>query len=430
MRPSAVLALKVYACATAAAALPAAWYLKYKRRRDPPYGKDFRQLLGLGLPRSRGCVWFHAASMGEAIALKPLLRAFVKARPDLPVIFTSLTTTGRGAIAGMEGVTALFAPLDSPCVLRRFFRALHPRALFLIDTELWPCMLEAARRHHCPVCLVNARMQESSCRSYEKFPVLSAGLLASKLHSVLCISEEDAARFRRIGVPEHALCVSGSLKYDLTPNTALFEAARAERQQYLGEAPVFCAASFHDEEIPQVLEACRLLRRRLEGVNLILVPRHAGGAQKCAQQLAGLGLNFMRRSSAAGAPFRGGVLLGDTMGEMEYFLGLSSVVFLGGSFNDTGGHNPLEPAYFALPCLTGPCYHNFQEQFEALLQTGGAFLTRNAQELAEKAAVLLTNPARAAAAGAQAQEVQRRGRGALQLTLQKINGILSEISFK
>lgn len=423
------LALDIYSLVTAAAALPAAGFLKYKRRRDPPYGKDFWQLLGLRLPRKSRSVWFHAASLGEANALKPLLEAFVKARPEVNVIFTSLTPTGHGVIAPMNGVQTLFAPLDSPCVLRRFFRALHPAALFIVDTELWPCMLEEARRRHCPVTLVNARMQERSCQSYLKYPELSAALLSSKLHAVSCVSEADADRFRRLGVPERAISVNGSLKYDLHPDEALFKEGRAQRKLHLGSTPVFCASSFHEEEIPLLLEACGALVQQVPKLSLVLVPRHPEGAEKCAHDLKQLGLEFVRRSTLSPAPFKGGILLGDTMGEMEYFLGLSSVVFLGGSFCSTGGHNPLEPAYFALPCLTGPDYHNFQEQFDELQHAGGAQVVRSANELAARAGELLLNPAKAAAAGAQAQEVQRKGRGALQATLKIINRILTECGF-
>lgn len=244
MRIKSYLALTLYRVLISAALVPGACYLAYNRRHDAPYGKDFVQLLGMGLPRMKeGSVVFHAASMGEANALRPLVSAFMASHPDIPTVMTSLTTTGHAAASKVQGATVCYSPLDCLFSQIAFNGALKPRLLVIADTELWPEKLVSARRYGCKVVLVNARMQEKNLEKYLQHADLVEDLIANQISLVLSASEEDAERYGRLGVKPENIRVTGNLKYDLTPDTARFEFARDVRKAIDG--PVLGAISTH-----------------------------------------------------------------------------------------------------------------------------------------------------------------------------------------
>lgn len=425
MNTGSALFLLCYRAATALAALPGACYLAWRRRADPPYGRQFWQLLGYGYPRDRrGCVVFHAASMGEANAVRPLAERFAAAHPGIRTVITTLTTTGRNAAARAKGANVLIAPLDSRCACRRFFRALKPRLLVITDTELWPEKLCSARKARCPVIIVSARMQERNLQAYLRHPLLSRDLLASNLERVLCASPEDRERFLRLGVPEDRTEVTGSLKYDLTPDTRRFEASRALRRALKG--PVLGAVSTHGGEEGLIIRVFERLRRSLPSLSLVLVPRHKSGVSAAAKFLESRHREFTLRSAAGDlSGFQGGILIGDTMGEIALYFGLCDLVFMGGSFADIGGHNPLEPACYAIASVTGPEIRNFREEYQRLAASGGAFIVKTEDALYQELLRLLTHPDACLAAGKRAQEVQQTGRGAVARSLEVIDSLLA-----
>ncbi|MCR5536416.1 MAG: hypothetical protein K6F05_03280 [Succinivibrio sp.] len=430
MNPAAALALKFYQLTTSLIAPLGACFLAYKRRRDPPYGSRFCELLGHYRLRLEHCVWFHAASMGEVNSLKPLLRKFMLQHPQEQVVLSTLTTTGNEAAEALKGLNVVYAPLDAPWCIQGFFRALKPKALFIVDTELWPNLLHACVRHHCPVTIINARMREQNCVKYERLLWLSKPLLAEPLGRVLCVSDDDAQRFERIGVSADRLEVTGNLKYDLTPNEQLFKDSKAYKDaRHL--SPVLGVISSHEGEEELLLESYFTIRQQVPRLSLVLVPRHKSGVENAQKFLNSVDEEYtLRDNKQQPLDFSGGILLGATMGEIERYFGLCDLVFMGGSFVRVGGHNPLEPAYYSLPCITGPYYHNFQEAFDRLIEAGGAFLANDHKRLVTLTLMLLQDQEKLFNAGISAFEIQQEGRGALKNTLNYISLILDKLAVK
>ena len=396
-------------------------YLIYKKRRDPPYGKRKWELLGFMPVSFRGSIWFHTVSVGEVIAARPIITAFAKRHPWLNIVVTTTTTTGAAQAAKIPGVTHLYAPLDSPTALYRFFKAVKPRQLFIMETELWPNLLHRAQKERTQVTIFNARMPEHTCKAYEKHRALIKALIADKLNLVICQTKEDKERFIRIGVPPERLHVVNSLKYDLSPNETKFAAGRAA-QPHLQADIVLGAISTHEGEEALILKSYQELRPAFPQLRLLIVPRHMSGVERIESYAHSHHLTLSKRSQLQAdlsdfPAAAGQILIGDTLGEIEFYLGLCDVVFMGGSLVDIGGHNPLEPAYFALPAITGPYYYNFAAQFDDLIAKEGAYLCPSAARLTPLLTRLLSNKAALSAAGLRALEVQQAGRGALERTL-------------
>lgn len=426
MRIKSYLALILYRVLIAAALVPGALFLAYSRRRDEPYGKDFKQLLGMGLPRfPDGSVIFHAASMGEANALRPLVSSFIASHPDIHTVMTSLTTTGHAAAAKVAGATVCYSPLDCLISQISFNSALKPRMLVIADTELWPEKLISARRAGCPVVLVNARMQEKNLEKYLDHADLVEDLIARQITLALCATPQDAERYRRLGVDPSCIRVTGNLKYDLTPDSARFEFSRKIKAEIDGS--VLGAISTHRGEEGIILDTFLKMRHTMPNLSLVLVPRHQDGVIAAAEILRAQGIEFVKKSElAALSDFKGGILIGDTMGEIALYFGLIDLAFMGGSFTDTGGHNPLEPACYGIPTVTGPDFHNFQSEYENLIAAEASSCVTNQAELISTLGTLLASPELMQSRGQHALEVLQTGQGAVGRTIEELDRILNE----
>lgn len=393
-------------------------FLMYKKRRDPPYGKRACELLGHYPIGFRNCIWFHTVSMGEAVAARPLIKAFIRRHPKLSVVVTTTTTTGAREIMKIESITHIFAPLDSPLAVRSFLKNFNPSTLFIMETELWPSLLNITHAFGTKICVINARMPEKTCLKYERHLSITHDLIASNLDTVICQSEDDAKRFERIGVAKENLFVTGSLKYDLTPNESLFRKARQLRMPHQ-ECMVVGAISTHDGEENLIIETFYSLKDKYPNLRLILVPRHQTGVVKAESFLQTIHGSYALKTNLAPdlEDFTQDILIGNTMGEIELYLGLCDIVVMGGSFIDIGGHNPLEPAYFSLPIITGPYYYNFEDHFNNLIENGAAYVANDYRRLFSVISMFLDNEELMVTTGMRAFDIQQSGRGATKNTL-------------
>ena len=395
-------------------------FLCYKKRHDPPYGKRVFELLGFYSYKLNNCIWFHAASVGEINSLKPLILKFQKLYPKKNILITTMTTTGSKAALNIPNIKNVFMPLDSPWVIGRFFNNFKPKLLFIVDTELWPNMLQGALKNNCKVIIVNGRMQEKNCQKYLKFKQLVKDIIAPALYKVICISTEDAMRFERIGITPNKIKVSGNIKYDLTLNFEPFYKGRALKENFKGT--VLCCASTHDGEENICIEVIKALKAKIPECKIVIVPRHKTCVDSFEKILSKQKLNYIKKSKINNNSEyqNNNIILGDTMGEMSFYFGLSDLVFMGGSFVPIGGHNPLEPAYFSIPTITGPYYHNFKDQFKALIAKGGAFEAKNKEDFFTKSLDLLTSPDKIKSSGEKALEILNLGRGSTDKILKEI----------
>ncbi|MDM5129293.1 lipid IV(A) 3-deoxy-D-manno-octulosonic acid transferase [Aeromonas salmonicida] len=397
--------------------LPLALLALYKPKKGKPgFGARWAEHLGRTLASGQEApLWIHAVSVGETLAISPFIRALKAERPDLPILLTTTTRTGAEQAAKLgDLVVHRYAPLDYPWAVAAFLKCIKPRALWVMETELWPNWLAACEARHLPVTIINARLSERSCQRYARFQG-AFDALSRPLTHLLCQHQDDAERFARLGVGRERLAVTGSIKFDIQLGDEVYARGQALRQQLGQSRPVWIAASTHQGEDEQVLAAFDLVLQRHPRALLILVPRHPERFDRVAELCAPYGC--VRRTG--GAPIRetDKVYLGDTMGELPLMLAAADMAFVGGSLVKVGGHNLLEPAALGKPCLTGPAYFNFSDITRQLVAQGGAALVADAAALGEKVSELLADEGDRRQMGEQARAVVLRNQGALARTL-------------
>lgn len=399
--------------------------LWWQGRRSPALREGWRQRLGLVTRSAEPVVWVHAVSVGETIAAAPLVRTILERNPHQPVLTTAMTPTGSERARALFGsrVQYAYSPYDTPGSADRFVERVRPRVLVIMETELWPNLIAACERRGVPVCLINARLSERSAVGYERVPSLARPLLQS-IRWIAAQADDDARRFCRIGARPERVSVTGSVKFDIDVSEEQRQRAEQLRNDW-GERPVWIAASTHDGEDAPLLEAHRKIQSRLPEALLVLVPRHPERFDTVGALIQSKGLRLARRSRSETA-HRADVYLADTMGELMTLYGTSDVAFVGGSLIERGGHNPLEPAAWGVPVVTGPHVFNFDTIYDQLSEGGAMISVADESALADAVGRLLAEPEDAQRVGRNARAVVNANRGALHRIVEGIETRLSD----
>jgi len=386
---------------------------RLRGKRRPSFSGRFARNLP-DLPTD--CLWLHAVSVGEVEIARRLVRELEALGCDFPTMVTATTATGLDLARRTLGdvVSVIPCPLDLPGALGRVFDAAKPRALVVVETELWPEMLHQAGRRGVPTAVINARLSDSSFRSYRRVRLLLEPLL-KPLSLVLARSESDADRFAALGVPSNTIRTAGNIKYDLEPDSSPLSWTEVA-QAAAGKRPIVVAGSTMEGEEATVLDAVARLDVEGRPVFLILAPRHPERFEAVADLVTRRGLILTRRSTDDPPTPETSVFLLDTIGELARAYKAASVAFIGGSLATTGGHNPLEPAVWGVPVLSGPHVHNFVEVYDEMTGAGAARLVADGDELVIALAHWLDHPTEAGAAGAAGRRVVETNRGATALT--------------
>ncbi|MFP6836595.1 MAG: lipid IV(A) 3-deoxy-D-manno-octulosonic acid transferase [Pseudomonadales bacterium] len=393
--------------------------LLWRARREPDYGKRISERSGR-VPDSipTNPVWFHTVSAGETIAAAPLIRTLTEEFPELDFLVTTMTPTGSHQVTSLLGdcVSHCYAPYDFRWGVRRFYDAVEPCLLVLMETELWPNLIDEASARGVPALLVNARLSHRSARDYARIGSLTRTML-DQLSFIACQYPDHSRRFIELGADRSRVDALGSVKFDIQ-----LPEDHGSRVSELGAAlglsidPVWIAASTHPGEEEIVLAAHRMVRESCPDARLLLVPRHPTRADEVARLIVTAGFTVTRQSELVSAGVHEGpvadVLLADTMGQLLYLYGLSSVAFLGGSLVPVGGHNPIEAAICAQPLLMGPATFNFPDVVDAFSDAGCLHTVRNATELATQITKCLTDPTLSQQLGKTAQQVVSSNTGA------------------
>lgn len=369
-------------------------------------------------------VWVHAVSLGETRAALPLLNALLER--GLPVLLTHMTATGRAegerlfrdAIARGQ-LRQAWLPYDFPGATRRFMAAHRPRCGLLMEREIWPNLLAAARQARVPMALVSARYSESSLRQARRMGGVMREALAG-LDIVLAQTAEDAGRLAQAGAP--AAQVTGNLKFDLVLPPAQVQAGRAWRAQ-LGRRVVAVASTREGEDAP-FLAAIKRHAAAPNAPLFLLIPRHPQRFDEAARLLAEAKLEFARRSADAAPPAQAAVLLGDTLGEMAFYYAASDVAIVAGSFAPLGGQNLIEACAAGVPVIVGPHTFNFKQAAEDAVAAGAACRAEREGAAVDAAMALLADEARREAMGAAAARWFRSHAGATARTMQALDGLL------
>ncbi len=402
--------------------LPLVWLrLQWRGRKDPGYAVRQSERFGRVPPSIRSHpVWFHTVSAGESIAAAPLVQALQADFPQLPFLMTTMTPTGSGQVRQrLPDVDHCYAPYDFGFAVRGFFAAVQPRILVLMETELWPNLIAEAHRLEIPVLLINARLSARSARGYGKVWRLTRRML-SQVHFIACQSEQHQKRFIELGANPQSVETTGSVKFDVSL-PADFDATvmRLQKAFAWGDAPVWIAASTHPGEDEIVLKAHLELIEKIPGIKLLLVPRHPVRTDEVCQLVKRSGVTVAKQSelvtphAADVAPnVVPNVVVGDLMGTLLYLYGVAQVAFIGGSFVEVGGHNPIEPALCGIPSISGPQQFNFTDVMGDLERVGGHVTARTAEQLGVLLARYLLNPTDRATAGDAAMACVAANRGA------------------
>ncbi|MGQ9752801.1 MAG: 3-deoxy-D-manno-octulosonic acid transferase [Thermoanaerobaculaceae bacterium] len=388
-------------------------------KRRPP----LRHRLALGLPAlPQGGIVVHAVSVGEVMVARLLLRELRHRLPNIPMLLTATTATGLRLASGalVADATVPF-PLDLPGPVRRFLAATKPRLLVLVETELWPEILAACSARGIPVVLVNARISDRSFGRYRHLRKWLATLL-EPITLGLAQSPQDAERLVAIGIPAGKVRVTGNIKFDAVPPGEINRDLRAALMTLARGRAIVVAGSTMPGEEKEVLKAIAPLRHQ---VFCLMAPRHPERAQEALELCQDAGLSCLRRSLLSSTKAPADVLVVDTVGELAALYQLGQVAFVGGSLVPTGGHNPIEPALFGVPVLTGPHVHNFASVYQELINKGGAFIVHNGQELGQSLRFFLQHPDRAQAAGEAAKAVLVANTGATVRTVQALETLLA-----
>lgn len=380
----------------------------------------------------RPCVWFHAVSVGEVLLLKPMIREMERRRPGWDVVVSTTTTTGLAvARRTYPDLLTFYAPLDFSWSTRRAVAAIRPTVLALVELELWPNLVWAAKSAGARVAIVNGRLSHRSHQGYRKLRGPLAPTLR-RLDTVAAQTSEYADRFVDLGIPRQRVRITGSVKYDgLESDRNNPKTIGLRRALGLDPADVvFVAGSTMEGEEAAALAAYREARRSQHHLRLILVPRHPERFDKVASWLREQGETVLRRSEADGIDARlphsrPPVILVDTMGELSAVWGLADIAFVGGSlFPGRGGQNMMEPAAFGASVMFGRHTENFRDTVEHLLACGGARRVDDSVGLTRALVEDLDDPEAAAARGAAARQFVLAQHGAADRTFFELDRLV------
>ena len=409
-------------------------YYFWRMRRRGDWQRGFGERFAIYDPSlkqaitNRHVIWLHAVSVGEVNLCTQLIHALEPRVPNAKIVVSCTTTTGMAELRRQlpTHVSKIYYPVDRRKFVRRALATFNPKAIVLVEAEIWPNFLWRAKTLNIPVFLANARLSDRSYPRYRRFGWLFRPLFAS-FAGVGCQNAKDADRLRAVGCQPAAVQVVGNLKFDAAK---LSEQRRLDVRGLLrqigvaDDAPVLVAGSTHDGEELLLTDIAARLRQRFPNLFLILVPRHFERCADLGQKLKARGVKFIYRNEIfAGTTMPPGTadcLLVNTTGELKFFYEPATVVFVGKSLTSVGGQNPIEPGAQGKPIVFGPNMQNFGDITRSFLQQDAAVQVKDAAGLEQVLGELLANPARREELGRHARTVVAENLGAVERTVEMI----------
>jgi len=390
-------------------------------KRD--YLPGMKQRFGFNLPKAnKRLVWVHAASVGEVVAAKPLIESLLH-KGELDILVTTFTPSGRDQVRKefADRVTHAFQPWDFATVVRRFAQVYEPRLLILMETEFWPNLVQTCQQSQIPVAIVNGRISDRAYPKYKKFSWLFRPVLSS-LAVAAVQTHKDRSRYLELGVPLEKIHITGNTKFDVSSEQKQDDGSL--KQGMFGSRPVWLAASTHQGEEEICLNAHLAVLEKYPESVLVLLPRHVDRVREISQLIELKGLYYITKSYINGDLNNISVILGDSMGEMSFYLSLADTVLMGGSLVEIGGHNPLEAIQQAKPVMTGPHTNNFEAIYRELALSKACIQLKSGDDLAEVVMEMLENKDKGRSLTINAAKVLEDGRGAVPLTIKYLQPFL------
>ncbi len=417
-----MIALNLYKLATnlSLPLLVAGFVWRSKSQTD--YRQRLNERLGFIGQTQPGGIIIHAASVGEVIALKPFIEMTLAHFTDTPITITTFTPTGSARVTDTFGerVQHYYLPIDAPCTVKKFLKKLKPKVLVLMETELWPTLIDQCHKHDIKTMLINGRISQRSFPRYQKVTSLIAPTL-EKLDSIMTQSDGDAERFIALGAPKAQVNCTGNLKYDIEiPDQS--SALNAELRMVALQRKTWVIGSSHADEEALFLACFKQLQNQIDNLILIIAPRHPERVKHLVELADSMGLSVIKRSEQTRPSKNDDIWLIDTMGELLNFYQIADVCTVAGSFGATGGHNPIEAAMFKKPIIIGNNMDNFQEITTELLNAEGIVqLQENMIEiLSDEVSRLFSEEQAAKALGEKAYSVIEANQGATRTAFKKL----------
>ncbi|HET9712500.1 MAG TPA: 3-deoxy-D-manno-octulosonic acid transferase [Pyrinomonadaceae bacterium] len=409
----------------------------FKALAHGKYIAGFRQRLG-SVPATSGkpVIWLHCVSVGETQAARPLAMRLKQQFPHHALVISTITLTGQNLARNVfrtQAESIFYFPFDWRWSVRRALKAINPVAVLIMETELWPNFLRECKARQIPVALVNGRISRQSYGRYTLVKFFLRRVLAS-LSIAVMQSEADAQRLQALGMPNEKLFTAGNLKFDADGGSDLGEttAEIAERFGLQSGVPLVLAASTHAPEEEIILESFKQIRTK-QPARLMIAPRHPERFNEVASLIQNSGLSWTRRMNIPDpkSDTNADVILLDTIGELPATYSLATVVFVGGSIVDRGGHNVLEPAVAGSAVVTGAHTHNFHaimnlmEQADAVIKLSAAEGKDATRELTDVLSRLLADSDERARLGLRAKQLVAENQGAAERTLKLVAPLFS-----
>lgn len=404
--------------------------LRYRKYREGWAQKFFGLVPRLEAPaRGRRRIWLHAVSVGEVNLLKTIVAELDATRPDWEFVVSATSKTGFDLARRLFGerTTVFYCPLDLTWAVRAAFRRIRPTALVLVELELWPNLIAAAKRFGADVAIVNGRIGDGSFRGYRRIRRLLAPTFR-RVDAIVAQDELAAEYFRELSPVPERIVVSGSMKFD-GARTERDNPATRRLANVAGIAPndvVFLCGSSQAPEEAAALETFRRLEKEFPQLKLILVPRHKERFEEVAALLDASEFSWTRRSTATGATEPRRILLVDALGELGAWWGTAQIAFVGGSWGTRGGQNMLEPAGFGAAVSFGPNVRNFRTIVDALLRANAAVVVANVDEMTAFVREALENVEFRERLGAAARGLVLQNRGATRRTVDALQKTFDE----
>jgi 3-deoxy-D-manno-octulosonic-acid transferase len=370
-------------------------------------------------------IWIHAVSVGEVLSLQNLVVQIKQKHPDWIVHLSCLTETGfqmaKDKLKDVDDI--FFVPLDFRLIVRKFFRYLKPDVFVLAESEFWPNLLSEASKQTNGVLLVNGRISSRSFKRYRTLRFLVNRIL-SHISLFLVQTQRDKKMLEDIGVDPHAVQVAGNLKAEIElPVLGQLEMQKLRESISIpDEARIIVAGSIRKGEEEPLLEAFSRARGENHDIFLILAPRHPDRSNEVSNICQKFPLEVQKRTNVIPGK-KWDVLILDTLGELAQFYALSDVAFVGGSLVSWGGHNLLEPAYYAKPIFFGPHMDNFAHLAEIFVEAGASRIVRNQEDLVRMFS--LKDETEGREMGEKARSTLRSLQGATDKTIQAIEALMN-----
>ena len=380
----------------------------------------WKEKLGFFTPPQLGekVIMYHSVSVGEVIALKNLVRKTKEIFPDYKIVITTGTKTGQEtAIKNYSNIAEYitYFPFDVPFCVHRFLDKIKPSVVLITETEIWPIFSDMCKKKNIPLYTINGRMSDSTYKLYKLFRIFFKHVLANYTE-ILTQSDDDRRKLISIGASEDKTHVMKNLKFDVKKTNETVDINKNEQR-------IIIAGSTHKSENEIIIAIFSKLKTEFADIKLLIAPRHTQRVQQIKDLLRHYRLKFGTRSNKDNFSENDVIIL-DTIGELSKMYSICNFAFIGGSFNNTGGHNPLEAIIYSKPAISGPSIHNFRDIYAILGRTKAGKVVKTPLELENYMRLLLTDKVYYEQACKDCEEIFKEQQGALNIVIDRLKQVL------